>query len=196
MEWVLHNIYVVAIKDAHAWYGDTPFELSMIGYWNLVIVWLKVRQPELSFSGLTLKVGRQLLLPWRFFRLWSLLDGCDPPENMVRCMSDNFSTQGFWRSWHRSFNLWIVRCARTGATFVGMLNRSRRYIYIPIGGSQRVVLATLLVFTFVALWHDLSLRLLTWGWAVSLFVLPELAASWAVPYRKVAPWLVAEVQLG
>lgn len=38
-------------------------------------------------------------------------------------------------------------------------------------------MATLLVFTFVALWHDLHLRLLAWGWLVSVFVLPEILAS-------------------
>lgn len=42
MELMLHSMYVVAMKDAHAWAGDTPFELSMIGLWNLYIVWLKV----------------------------------------------------------------------------------------------------------------------------------------------------------
>jgi hypothetical protein len=51
----------------------------------------------------------KLLLPWRFFRLWALADGIDPPENMVRCMANNYSTLGFWRSWHRSYNLWITR---------------------------------------------------------------------------------------
>jgi hypothetical protein len=45
--------------------------------------------------------------------------------------------------------------------------------------------ATLLVFTFVALWHDLSFRLLAWGWLVSLFILPELIASHFVSEKKV-----------
>lgn len=53
----------------------------------------------------------QLLIPWRFFRLWALAGGIDPPENMVRCMVNNYSALGFWRSWHRSYNLWIVRYA-------------------------------------------------------------------------------------
>ena len=49
MEWILHYIYVVAIKDSatplgiRAWQGDSPMELTMIGYWNLIIIWLKVR---------------------------------------------------------------------------------------------------------------------------------------------------------
>jgi D-alanyl-lipoteichoic acid acyltransferase DltB (MBOAT superfamily) len=42
MEFILHYMYVVAIKDAKAWPDDTPLELSMIGVWNLIIVWLKV----------------------------------------------------------------------------------------------------------------------------------------------------------
>jgi D-alanyl-lipoteichoic acid acyltransferase DltB (MBOAT superfamily) len=43
MEFVLHFMYVVAIKDSQAWSGDTPFEISMVGFWNLIVVWLKVR---------------------------------------------------------------------------------------------------------------------------------------------------------
>jgi len=146
MEFILHFMYVVAIKDSKAWSGDTPAELSMIGLWNLFIVWLK------------------LLLPWRFFRLWALADGIDPPENMIRCVANNYSTMGFWRSWHRSYNLWVVR-----------------YIYIPLGGSKNYVVTTTLVFSFVALWHDLSFKLLIWGWLVVLFILPEMAARYLFP---------------
>ncbi|EGN99369.1 hypothetical protein SERLA73DRAFT_90723 [Serpula lacrymans var. lacrymans S7.3] len=149
MEFILHFMHVVAIKDAKAWPGDTPFELSMIGFWNLMIMWLK------------------LLLPWRFFRLWSLASGIDPPENMVRCMVNNYSTLGFWRSWHRSYNLWIIR-----------------YIYIPLGGTKNATVTTVLIFSFVALWHDLSFKLLAWGWLVSLFILPELFASFLFPVSK------------
>lgn len=161
MEVMLHFIYVVAISKAQpAWDAYTPFQVSMIGYFNLHIIWLK------------------LLLPWRFFRLWALVDGIDPPENMVRCMSDNYSTLAFWRGWHRSFNRWLIR-----------------YIYIPLGGSGgpstkgrwgtvRAIGNMLAVFTFVALWHDIQLRLLIWGWLVTLFVLPEVLAGFAFPKKK------------
>ncbi|KAI0342742.1 MBOAT-domain-containing protein [Trametopsis cervina] len=155
MEFILHFMYMVAIKDTKAWYGDTVAELSMIGFWNLIIVWLK------------------LLIPWRFFRLWALTDGIDPPENMIRCMANNYSTGGFWRSWHRSYNLWIVR-----------------YIYIPLGGTSNALFTTVLIFSFVALWHDLSFTLLAWGWLVSLFILPEIAATYILPPSKYhsKPW--------
>jgi len=155
MEIILHFMYVVAIKDRKAWVGDSPAEISMVGFWNLIIVWLK------------------LLIPWRFFRLWALMDGIDPPENMVRCMANNYSTMGFWRSWHRSYNLWIIR-----------------YIYVPLGGSRNVIVNTIIVFSFVALWHDLTFRLLAWGWLVSLFILPELLATYLFPASQLGkkPW--------
>ena len=41
------------------------------------------------------------------------------------------------------------------------------------------------MFTFVALWHDLSFKLLAWGWLVSLFILPELLARRLLPASKV-----------
>lgn len=156
MELVLHYLYAVAISKSNPdWTLYTPFQLSMLGYFNLHVIWLK------------------LLLPWRFFRLWAQLDGIDPPENMVRCMSDNYSTLAFWRSWHRSFNLWVMR-----------------YIYIPLGGSRvgkvRAVGNFLAVFTFVAIWHDINLRLLMWGWLITVFVLPEVIATLLFPAAKFA----------
>jgi D-alanyl-lipoteichoic acid acyltransferase DltB (MBOAT superfamily) len=158
MEIMIHYMYMVAIFHAKPnWSTYTPAQLSMLGFFNLKHIWLK------------------LLIPWRFFRLWSLLDGIDPPENMVRCMSDNYSVMQFWRGWHRSFNKW-----------------SLRYLYIPLGGNRaegawgkaRSLFNYLAVFSFIAIWHDIQLRLLMWGWLVTLFVLPEIIASYIFPARK------------
>ncbi|KUM64827.1 hypothetical protein ACN42_g2261 [Penicillium freii] len=173
MELILHYIYAVAIsKSDPDWSVFTPGQLSMLAFFNLHIIWLK------------------LLIPWRAFRLWALLDGIDPPENMVRCMSNNYSALAFWRGWHRSYNRWIVR-----------------YIYIPLGGGgggRRAPGAPkpasppqskfmgkflqirnfLLVFTFVALWHDMNPRLLMWGWLVTLFVLPEVLGGILFPAHR------------
>lgn len=156
MELLLHYCYAVAIcKASPDWSAYTPFQVSMLAFFNLHIIWLK------------------LLLPWRFFRFWALVDGIDPPENVVRCMSDNYSALAFWRGWHRSYNRWLVR-----------------YIYVPLGGSgrgmskARSALNFLAVFTFVALWHDINLRLLMWGWLISLFVLPEVVATLLFPRKK------------
>ena len=158
MEVLLHYIYVVAIFKAQPdWSLYSPFELSMLAYFNLNIIWLK------------------LLIPWRLFRTWALLDDIDPPENMIRCMSNNYSTLAFWRSWHRSFGRWTIR-----------------YIYAPLGGRVGTgalarlwnIANYLVVFTFVAIWHDIDLRLLTWGWLVTIFMIPEITASIVLPPRK------------
>lgn len=158
MEIMLHFIYVQAISKANPTWGDfTPAHLSLLSYFNLHAIWLK------------------LLLPWRLFRLWALIDGVDPPENMIRCVSDNYSALSFWRSWHRSFYRW-----------------SLRYIYVPLGGASfndlpsagRSILTYVLVFTFVALWHDIQMRLLIWGWLIVLFMMPEMMARVTFPARR------------
>lgn len=158
MELLLHFDYCVAIsKGDPNWSDYTPAQLSLLSYFNLHVLWLK------------------LLLPWRFFRLWSLIDGIDPPENMLRCLSNNPSTVAFWRGWHRSFNRWNIR-----------------YIFIPLGGTSTKTWASTAmtmvnytaVFTFVALWHDISLNLLVWGWLIVLFMMPEVIAGYLFPRRR------------
>lgn len=58
-------------------------------------------------------------------------------------------------------------------------------MYIPLGGTKNVAVATILIFTFVALWHGVAFHLLAWGWIVSLFILPELLAAYFLPNSKV-----------
>lgn len=158
MELVLHFDYAVAIsKGDPNWSDYTPAQLSLLSYFNLHVIWLK------------------LLLPWRLFRLWALIDGVDPPENMIRCISNSPSPLKFWRGWHRSYNRWLVR-----------------YIFIPMGGSKnrgkyalaKSALNYILIFTFVALWHDIKLNLLIWGWLIVLFMLPEFIAGYIFPRKN------------
>ncbi|KAJ2081969.1 glycerol transporter [Coemansia sp. RSA 988] len=103
----------------------------------------------------------KLLIIWRFARFWAMADGLETIENMRRCMSTNYSLQQFWRDWHCSYNRWLVR-----------------YLYIPLGGRNTSPWNIFVVFTFVALWHDLSMRLLQWGWIIALLFLPEGLATW------------------
>lgn len=77
MEIILHYIYVGAIARTKAWNNDTPLQQAMIALFNLNIMYLK------------------LLIPWRLFRLWAMVDGIDAPENMLRCVDNNYSTVGF-----------------------------------------------------------------------------------------------------
>jgi len=111
----------------------------------------------------------KFLCIWRFYRLSALLDGIEIPENMNRCMSNNYTVTGFWRGWHRSFNQWLIR-----------------YIYIPLGGSRvgilKQVLNIFITFTFVIYAHAPSVlsdpQILAWGWAMALFMVPELIGSY------------------
>ncbi|KAJ2288763.1 glycerol transporter, partial [Coemansia sp. RSA 2706] len=99
----------------------------------------------LGYMRLTF-IWLKLLIIWRFARFWALADGLATTENMRRCMSNNYSLQQFWRDWHCSFNRWLVR-----------------YVYVPLGGRRTSTWNTFVIFTFVALWHDLTLRLLQWA---------------------------------
>ncbi|KXS20273.1 glycerol transporter [Gonapodya prolifera JEL478] len=149
MELLLHTIYVQALSREKAWGGLSPFQMAMVGYWGLKYVWLK------------------LLIIWRFFRLWALLDGVDTVENMHRCMSNNYSAQGFWRGWHRSYNRWLVR-----------------YLYVPLGGTSARYIGMPLVFAFVAFWHDRTMQLLAWSWLIVVFLVPEGVATWVFRDKK------------
>ncbi|XP_019191131.1 PREDICTED: putative membrane-bound O-acyltransferase C24H6.01c isoform X1 [Ipomoea nil] len=99
----------------------------------------------------------KFFLIWRYFRFWSLVNGIEPPENMPRCINNCYSLEIFWKNWHASFNKWLVR-----------------YMYIPLGGSGRKLLNVWVVFTFVAIWHDLEWKLLSWAWLTCIFFIPEM----------------------
>ena len=94
---------------------------------------------------------------WKISRLWGWMDGICCEENINRCIYNNYSFEGFWRQWHRSFNIWLIR-----------------YMYIPMGGSKKKFINTFIIFSFVALWHEVKLHLLVWGWTIYLTLIPEI----------------------
>ncbi|XP_057962521.1 membrane-bound O-acyltransferase gup1 isoform X7 [Malania oleifera] len=99
----------------------------------------------------------KFLLIWRYFRFWSLISGVEASENMPKCINNCYNLEGFWKNWHASFNRWLVR-----------------YMYIPLGGSQRKLLNVWVIFSFVAIWHDLEWKLLSWAWLTCIFFIPEM----------------------
>lgn len=99
----------------------------------------------------------KFFLIWRYFRFWALIGGIEAPENMPKCINNCYDLEGFWKNWHASFNKWLVR-----------------YMYIPLGGSRRKMLNIWAIFTFVAIWHDLEWKLLSWAWLTCLFFIPEM----------------------
>ncbi len=86
------------------------------------------------------------------------------------------SWQGFWRNWHASFNLWLVR-----------------YLYVPLGGGAWRAANVWPIFTFVALWHDLEWRLLAWAWLSSLLFAPELVRRRYMTSCCAVPLMVQQV---
>ncbi|KAL3132194.1 hypothetical protein ABBQ32_008792 [Trebouxia sp. C0010 RCD-2024] len=149
LEAMSHSLYFNSITRYSLWqkYGAqlqlTAVDMGIISFWVLMFMWLK------------------FLVIWRFFRLWALADGMDVPENMLRCICNNYDIEGFWKGWHASFNQWLVR-----------------YIYVPLGGSATRLLNIWLIFTFVALWHDLEWHLLGWAWLTCILFVPELGIKW------------------
>ena len=65
--------------------------MGVVAFWVLNFMWLK------------------FLVIWRFFRSWALLDGVESPENIMKCVCNNYDIEGFWKNWHSSFNRWLVR---------------------------------------------------------------------------------------
>ncbi|ONK61807.1 uncharacterized protein A4U43_C08F33780 [Asparagus officinalis] len=139
METMTHFFYYNAFAISGLWRQLSPLDIFIIGYGVLNFMWLK------------------FLLIWRYFRFWSLIAGIEAPENMPRCINNCHDLEGFWKSWHASFNRWLVR-----------------YMYIPLGGSQRKLLNVWAIFTFVAIWHDLEWKLLSWAWLTCIFLIPEI----------------------
>ena len=142
-----HYIYVNAImtnKD-NSWIFEefrnnySYYNYAFLAFNNLVFTFLK-------FS-----------LIWKIARLWGWVDGVYAEENMNRCIYNNYSFEGFWRQWHRSYNIWLIR-----------------YVYIPLGGRKKRIFNTFIIFSFVALWHDLQLNLLIWAWFIYICLIPEV----------------------
>ncbi|KAJ3273850.1 glycerol transporter [Terramyces sp. JEL0728] len=163
MEFMMHNLYVVAIKNAKAFKGFSSLEIYCLGYFNLKFIWLK------------------LMIIWRFFRMWAMFDDIETTENMTRCITNQYSAQEFWKHWHSSYNKFLIR-----------------YLYIPLGGKQYKMLNTFCIFTFVAIWHDINLQLLTWGWLISIFILPEIICTglFCTPKNKEKSWYLDVCALG
>ncbi|KAJ7543421.1 hypothetical protein O6H91_09G037700 [Diphasiastrum complanatum] len=155
MEFMTHYCYFNSFAVSKTWQILSPLDIFLVSYGVLNFMWLK------------------FLLIWRFFRFWALASGIEAPENMLRCVNNCYDLEGFWRSWHASYNRWLVR-----------------YLYVPLGGAQWRLLNVWIIFTFVALWHDLEWKLLSWAWVTCILWVPELLAkavirlSWLQGFRK------------
>lgn len=152
-----------------AWYGlrwlFSLFLMELIShffYYNAFSisgVWKQLSPMDIFIIGYGVLnfMWLKFFLIWRYFRFWSLINGIEAPENMPRCVNNCYNLESFWKNWHASFNKWLVR-----------------YVYIPLGGAQKKLLNVWVIFTFVAIWHDLEWKLLSWAWLTCLFFIPEM----------------------
>lgn len=99
------------------------------------------------------------------------MDGIETPEDMNTCIFDAYTLKKFWKNWHMSLNLWIIR-----------------YLYTPLGGYKRKYFNTILVFLFVGCIHSLTDNMAVWSIATGFgFVLESLIIEkvWkALPVAK------------
>lgn len=130
--------------------------------WRYFRFWSLVSKLEMQFFHTDLKMVS--------FDQWTLkmlqICGIEAPENMPRCINNCYNLESFWKNWHASFNKWLVRCDLQFLSHISMnmmqfhyfsiMTKNRRYMYIPLGGSQRKLLNVWVIFTFVAIWHDLE----------------------------------------
>jgi protein-cysteine N-palmitoyltransferase HHAT len=150
----LHFNFLNAIREEHAVFDNMPLG-TKLGFFlfTLGFLWMK-------FNFL-----------WKFFRLLAIVDGVEAPEDMNRCFSNTLTIQSFWKDWHSSFNLWIVR-----------------YMYIPMGGSKNRLLSIFPIFIFIAVWHDIELRLLWWALIMCVCFIPEVVMLMVIS-RPQFKWL-------
>jgi len=173
VSWISHVIRLVICLLLQTWlqcyasvssslYSDRPAFIAVVGGHSLN-----------AFSAAILvliDMYLRYLIIWRFARLVALLDDVDVVDNMLHCFAASPSFVTFWRSWHASFNVWIVR-----------------YLYVPLGGSRRKMILVWIVFIFVGVWHVTGWHLVVWA------IANALGFSLEIILRPRLPTLVADI---
>lgn len=142
-------------------YVDRVFDnpLAYSGFENLMAVYGYSLQIYCDFSGYTdIAIGVALLLGFRL------------PINFNSPYKAH-SISDFWRRWHISLSSWL-----------------RDYLYIPLGGSRKGPLRTmvnlLLTMLIGGLWHGASIRFLVWGGLHGLgLVVQKIWSKWTGSFR-------------
>ena len=56
----------------------------------------------------------------------------------------------------------------------GIQVMANKIYFYTFGGSKTKVWNVWVIFTFVAIWHDLNINLVLWAWGICLFMVPEM----------------------
>jgi protein-cysteine N-palmitoyltransferase HHAT len=161
LEVMLHYVYYHCVsRNLWVIFHGFPKELFFLPPWEVMLVGFYV----LNYTYL------KFLVIWRTSAAAALLDGVETPENLPRCVCNNYTFAGFWRAWHASFHAWTLR-----------------YVYLPLGGRATQHLSVLPIFLFVGLWHDLELRWAAWALSNAACLLAERAVLRRVAAPALAP---------
>uniref|UniRef100_A0A7S3LVY8 Uncharacterized protein n=1 Tax=Palpitomonas bilix TaxID=652834 RepID=A0A7S3LVY8_9EUKA len=153
LEVLLHFVYLYAVSVDRLWLlpGLSPFYVASTGYFTLNFMYIK------------------FLSIWMYFRGFSHVDGVISPNNLIRCVNNNYTFTGFWRQWHASLNKWVLR-----------------YLYIPLGGKKSQWWSIWVIFFFIGVWHDLFLVWIAWAMLNCVFFTLEIGVLYAgYAYRNV-----------
>lgn len=157
LEYTLHFFYYYSISIHGIWKELPPIDVALSGYFVLNFMYVK------------------FYIIWRFFRFFALVEGQNVPENMPRCVNNNYTFTGFWRSWHSSFNTWTIR-----------------YLYLPLGGRKTQLINIWLIFLFIGLWHDWWWQWVAWAMLNCVFFSLEILVLQTVhkyfASMKQLPW--------
>ena len=162
-EWLVHTVPHVSYAIRGTWRLESLVPADHVG----IAAYLLLNFMYLKF-----------LVIWRFFWSIAALDGIETVDNMPRCVNNNCTFRGFWRSWHASFNVWLFR-----------------YIYHPLGGRRSQFVSIWLVFGFVGLWHELQGRWLAWALLNAVFFCIEAVLTTTVSWWRESNPLVSAVTI-
>ncbi|KAL3677699.1 hypothetical protein R1sor_020655 [Riccia sorocarpa] len=152
--------------------SESNFQVLVYGLrWLACMALMEFLTHFCYFNSLAISGVWQRLSPLEIFIVGYGAGGIETPENMLRCVNNCYDLEGFWKSWHASYNRWLVR-----------------YMYIPLGGSNWRVVNVWLIFTFVAIWHDLEWKLLSWAWVTCLLFIPEISLKYLINTKPVQPF--------
>ena len=168
LEVVLHYVHFHALShNLHRIFYDIPNGDLWIPPWQIMAI---------GFFMLNFMYVKFLII-WRVAGCTAALDEVHTTDNMNRCVCNNYTFAGFWRSWHASLHRWILR-----------------YMYVPLGGKARRFVIAWPIFVFVGLWHDLEIRWVAWALlncfclCVEGLVLQTLRNSAALTRHRASWW--------
>ncbi|CCW71874.1 unnamed protein product [Phytomonas sp. Hart1] len=159
LSFTMHYAHVISLLDLYK-HGPSKTAMLSLNPQDISGIQFSQTQKLTLFYALLGFMWMKFDFIWKFSRLVAFFDGVEPPEDMRRCFTNTSTIQNFWRDWHASFNMWILR-----------------YMYIPMGGRNNKVFTIFVIFFFIAIWHDIDLRLLCWAGFTCIFFIQEIFIS-------------------